>query len=694
MDGGLVPGFAADTPLGIDALAIDDDAKGVAALLVSRMVEPPLSIGIFGARGSGKSMFAHRVRQCVDHELGPSGADGDWGERFALLDREVVQVGYDVWHHVGSSHARALVLQIYAALSSHRDGVNTSGPLRQLPTFQSVERRLVDELSATERVARQAEADLAEFERRYDDAANDLSVVAARLKWPAVAERLAEKLGPDGCEALDTAGRHLGITELSSAAESYADVLAKARAVAGRAAILNEATTTRRLARTAGLLAGSLALVALLGLAVYFVAARVENLKDEVSTLVGLFGAIAVVFGVASAVRARIIQDQAATAIESVLSHGRVFDGIVASVDASAQRDSSRADERVRVCRDQVAAARARFTQAQDAAIVAQTECDRLAERDPVHVVAEKYQTIEGDSELGGLVPVMRADLEALSVLFRLGAYDDTENLPHRVIVYIDDLDIAPPRDIVEVLEAIHFLLGFQLFCVVVLADPVVLIGAVSAWFPAVDTSANHDALDDERSAYLRKLLQLMLWLPRLTPTSVEALIRLLVEPSPEIMSSPTAAALPAELPDVFAGSPPTRSTLPPTLTAQERETAFQLAPLMKTPRDARTFVNTYRLARTLLPPDRAHELLDGGYAPLMALLAISLAVPQAAVDLFDQIERGDVARSVDRLREIGSTSAASGDVVEWSTIVASLIEQYPGMPTWTHYARRFTLMG
>src|SRR5262249_42283739 len=40
-----------------------------------------------------------------------------------------------------------------------------------------------------------------------------------------------------------------------------------------------------------------------------------------------------------------------------------------------------------------------------------------------------------------------------------------------RIVLYIDDLDRCPPRQVVEVLEAVHLLLALDLFVVVVAVD-------------------------------------------------------------------------------------------------------------------------------------------------------------------------------------------------------------------------------
>jgi hypothetical protein len=43
--------------------------------------------------------------------------------------------------------------------------------------------------------------------------------------------------------------------------------------------------------------------------------------------------------------------------------------------------------------------------------------------------------------------------------------------IPNRVVLYIDDLDRCPPGKVLQVLEAVHLLLAFQQFVVVVAVD-------------------------------------------------------------------------------------------------------------------------------------------------------------------------------------------------------------------------------
>jgi len=72
-----------------------------------------------------------------------------------------------------------------------------------------------------------------------------------------------------------------------------------------------------------------------------------------------------------------------------------------------------------------------------------------------------------------GLVSLVRRDFEQLSELLTAAPSDDRE-LPKidRIVLYIDDLDRCRADRVIEVLEAVHLLLAFPLFAVVVAVDP------------------------------------------------------------------------------------------------------------------------------------------------------------------------------------------------------------------------------
>jgi hypothetical protein len=94
----------------------------------------------------------------------------------------------------------------------------------------------------------------------------------------------------------------------------------------------------------------------------------------------------------------------------------------------------------------------------------------------------------------------------------------DTKFIPHvpdRIVLYIDDLDRCSHDQVYKVLQAIHLLLAFELFVVVVGVDMRWIEGALQTQFPSVP---NGDAASHKRAVdYLEKIFQIPFWLRPLT---------------------------------------------------------------------------------------------------------------------------------------------------------------------------------
>ena len=61
-----IPGYRPDALTGEDLLGIGNDVEALASLLAARDVALPLSIGLFGEWGSGKSFFMQQMRTRID----------------------------------------------------------------------------------------------------------------------------------------------------------------------------------------------------------------------------------------------------------------------------------------------------------------------------------------------------------------------------------------------------------------------------------------------------------------------------------------------------------------------------------------------------------------------------------------------------------------------------------------------------
>jgi hypothetical protein len=89
-----------------DPLAIRPDVEAFGALLASRDLEPPLSIGLFGPWGSGKTTFLRRLMRAVDSHAKEA---HDAGKMLSPYVANIVHVEFNAWHYAESALVSSLV---------------------------------------------------------------------------------------------------------------------------------------------------------------------------------------------------------------------------------------------------------------------------------------------------------------------------------------------------------------------------------------------------------------------------------------------------------------------------------------------------------------------------------------------------------------------------------------------------------
>jgi hypothetical protein len=193
-------GYHADTDDGVDQLGIDTDVRMLADVVASRLVRPPLSIGLFGNWGSGKSFFMRqmraRVRELADAAADEERAAGARGREVSSYCSSIRQITFNAWHYVEAN--------LWASLATHIfDGLAAGGAedvLRRraddLAELRQAEQSLLTQLSAVRQERRPVRLDLT---------GEDFEWVAQELGVPEATttevRRFATELGGAGVEA-------------------------------------------------------------------------------------------------------------------------------------------------------------------------------------------------------------------------------------------------------------------------------------------------------------------------------------------------------------------------------------------------------------------------------------------------------------------------------------------------------------
>ncbi len=230
-------------------------------------------------------------------------------------------------------------------------------------------------------------------------------------------------------------------------------------------------------------------------------------------------------------------------------------------------------------------------------------------------------------------------------------------DVPDRIVLYIDDLDRCTREQVYAVLQAVHLLLAFDIFVVVVGVDLRWVEGAIAEHFRSVDGEDDAKARGKRAVDYLEKIFQVPFWLPKLTVSSgttesgfskyVQGLIGSEVKRKTSTMGGGNAAGAQQTLAsgEVTVGAiggakeaPSDHASNGPAARIEAVEFETKEAEFLKssalgavankTPRAVKRLVNIYRLIRTKMSTDERNDLLGlKGKAPLYPVAAAMAAI-------------------------------------------------------------------
>ncbi|MEA2427672.1 MAG: hypothetical protein QOF37_1300, partial [Thermoleophilaceae bacterium] len=436
-------GYATDTVEGKDLLGIDRDVEALAAIVAARDSVPPLSVGLFGRWGSGKSFFMEQMRGRInDLAAEASTAPDDEPSPFC---ENVVQIKFNAWHYIDANLWASLAAHIFDQLDRYGRPDETETLFSHFKSAELVRDKAKAEQRAAENRRDDLEHEIEELETESNAAVEKLSAIDVLKdleKTPEVERRL---------------------TELGVPSESIA-TLTEVRTLPGT---LRDAW--RRM--STGLRAAT-AVVALVAVAVAVVAVADHS---AAAALVAAVAALAPVPAIGM----------------SVL---RVVSAANGPLRAERERTKARLSARIRTLEEQRARAKVELGVTSGALTDAEAAVKSAkAGLDLRPFIEQRASDGEYQRQLG-LISVIQRDFDRMSQLLvpdggkGRSVGDKLPNID-RIVLYIDDLDRCPASLVVEVLQAVHLLLAFKLFVVVVGVDPHWLTSSLSRHHAAMLSS-------------------------------------------------------------------------------------------------------------------------------------------------------------------------------------------------------------
>ncbi len=609
-------------PLDRDCMNMRPDVERFARLLAASDIKPPIALGLFGRWGSGKSFFMGMLRTRIDELTGTEGGDG--------YVANAVQITFNAWHYQDTNLWASIALRIFEGIAAKLGGGS------EVSQPQEQRRALHRKLNSSKQLRLEAET-------RRDQAVVQRATVAAQLASNAQEraqqqhrlslQRLAnvwtrlvreDTTFDADVHALKRDAEKLGLPTAVRGIEDVQALQSQLKAIDRPAqALMAAAQASFRNVRAAAWSLVAVAAVIVAVLIVDWFGRRYLSPFSSAFLQVGTTLAAAATWATS---RLQVVS--------RVAERAQRLNNIV--VDAWKKSDVSVAEQEL-----------VKQLTELDAAIQKQTEAIAAAERRAADAEAEIQRIDEGglvydflkdrrasDRYMGqlGLISTIRQDFETLRTLLE-DLRKEGQKPIDRIILYVDDLDRCQPAQVVQVLQAVHLLLAFDIFNVVVGVDGRWLERSLSSEYGSKDGERDTRPSPFRAQNYLEKIFQIPYSLGTLDQDSFGSLVEGLL---------PTrGAAEPQPEPDRID-----LTEAVGTLFFEDFEETFfkRLHAFVNTPRLAKRMLNVYRLLRARAAAEDYEAFLSsestGTYRAALVLLAVNVSAPQVGGKLLYSLSR------------------------------------------------------
>ena len=636
-----LPNYKADhgnvSGLSQDLVDIKAEVDAFAYLLASKALKPPMAVGLFGDWGSGKSFFMESVRQRIAR-LTQSNYIQRNSQKNIPFWKKIVQIRFNAWHYVEGELWASLVDHIFNQLSISETEPQSEVEKRQaywqrrITDVEDKIRKLEEQKKAEESKIHTLEQAIAQLQQDADQQIHELEEAKQKTIEDIL---LKESLG----EVQDTLNSLLGWdAEKEVSADKVLQQINEAQ---------KELNRGHNLWRQVGGARGWVYAAVFATPLVASLVAVIPKAHGASAFFAGLSTLMVAVFNVVQKYTIWLKQgmDRISTARQKVQD----------------EIDSTRADWQKEIkARErsyQQACAHLQTTLNSRAAL--EHEVDNLnhelASVTPVKLLNEFIKERVGSDdyrELLGLPALIQRDFEKLSKLIRehnekyiewdtgeqannqadtatsANTKTNSEEMKrgfNRIILYIDDLDRCTEERVIKVLQAVHLLLAFDLFVVVVAVDARWLNHALVKHYPALalngagsmqnlhSFSSSNGSRKASSDDYLEKIFQIPFWVDPLQKSGKQRIVEGLLRPHLKITNTSTAEQG-SNVGPVFSNEHtpilqsmnpgnalPALETTDFSISKEELDFLLDLADLLgHTPRSVKRFVNLYQLVRII----------------------------------------------------------------------------------------------
>ena len=552
---------APDLPDGDDLLDVKREVRAICAVIAARDTSPPLSIGLFGDWGTGKSFFMNRMEERITKLKETARSNPA-----SAYCRNIVQLRFNAWHYMDTDLWASLAAEIFEGLARALqedkgllEGVGGDSNLARQRLLAATS-HLRDVRAQAEQQKAEADVALRDSQQRLTSLASEEREIVARLSPKALIKSAYRFVAgrEKTAQSIDHAAKQLGIPEGKALATDTRATLLELKGLWGgvRAVLLS-------------LRSGSAALWIALLLIFGAVLGAIAVLMRYSDDLAPKVTAAAMLLGSAVGFAKKVIGParEALATVDAARAESR---DLIEGARTRRETELKRAHRAIQERSTAEETAITRVTQ-EIAQLEAQLEALR-ADRQMVDFVRAKHESTDYTKHFG-VIARARNDFQQLTDLLRRvvsegqdtagSTADGADKRPpvpriDRIILYIDDLDRCPEAKVVDVLQAVHLLLAFPLFVVVVGVDSRWLLHSLRQHATVFRSNDEEDdGMDTEERVhwqstpfnYLEKIFQIPFNLQPMEKSGFIALIDDLTIPKKRADDSHGAADTPKEPP-------------------------------------------------------------------------------------------------------------------------------------------------
>ncbi|HWW37909.1 P-loop NTPase fold protein [Pedobacter sp.] len=641
-----------------DQLAFKSDVDSFATIISLRRVNPPMAIGLFGKWGSGKSFFMEKLCERIG-ELSKK-----TGDQFV---KHVVHVKFNSWHYSDGNLWASLITHIFESLNDYvlQKKFNEDAIQEMYSKMEFIGRQKKETNSLIEKVDQELEQlniSKKELELIIADKKNKLSMLSNNeifkivLSDPDIRVRINKINSEHLTDGLveDIADIEQNLNEISSATSRF------------RKAFL-------MLYNGKGNWWKVWVYLGLISLVIYLLGGPFSFVSDYFYAKVTLIVAsIATFFQGWKYLRPYVIQlDNIYTQLRNVKE---AFDHKVQKIELNEEVYEQKLNREIQTLTDTKQRYAEQFHQKEEERVKLEEHIHQIATGKVLATFLAGKSADDNYLKHLGIISMIRRDFSQLDELFRqqrsITPEEDAEGNAgkiqiDRIVLYIDDLDRCNSDIVVKTLEAIHLLLAFELFVVVVGVDPRWLNNALTTTYGELFHMPKNevDKTDDLKSPvtsydYLEKIFQIPFALKPMDRYGRNKLIAYLTkddletveQAQPEIQSSnPSANRQEMSFESIevaeekFVDEEVVETDDRITLSEEEINAMQGFSVLFgSTPRTIKRYINIYRIikAHKGYKTSENHSVLD--YVPTMFLLAVVVGCPEIVNEFMDKIYRSD----------------------------------------------------